>query len=72
MDKSKQHILNELKTIEKECMKKGITASEWVAKYTEDYHRKYPDNTRQTTNAAKESYGRKSRWAAWLERVNDI
>jgi len=37
----KRYILNELKIIEKECMEKDITASEWVKKYAEKYRWKY-------------------------------
>lgn len=41
MTKIQRYILNELKTIEEECMEKGITASEWVERYAEEYRRRY-------------------------------
>ena len=37
----REYILGEFRTIERECYEKGITASEWVERYAEEYHRKY-------------------------------
>lgn len=47
MNKTKEYILNELKIIEQECMEKGISASEWVQRYAEEYHRKYGNGSMQ-------------------------
>lgn len=41
MNKIKAYILNELQVIEKECMEKGISASQWVERYAEDFHKRY-------------------------------
>lgn len=40
MTQNQRYILNELKTIQKECMEKGISASQWVEWYAEEYRRK--------------------------------
>lgn len=40
MNEYKKYILTELKIIEKECMEKGISASEWVERYARVYCKK--------------------------------
>jgi len=41
MGKTREYIFSELKVIEKECFEKGITASEWVARYGEEFHKNH-------------------------------
>lgn len=41
MTQTERYILSELDTIVEECMEKGITASEWVERYAEEYRRRY-------------------------------
>jgi len=43
MSAARSYILKELETIEKECLEKGISASEWIEKNAEDFHRRYWD-----------------------------
>ena len=45
MSAVKQYILNEVKVIENECLEKGISSSEWVERYAEEYHRKYANGS---------------------------
>jgi len=71
MTAARKYILNEAKVIEKECMEKGITAREWIDRYAEDYHKKYWNNTMQTVGLRRENHIYNSRWATWLERVNN-
>jgi len=61
MTRYQKYILDERKTIGIECRKKGIAASEWVKKYAVDYRRKCWNSGARN----------KSRWASWLEWVND-
>ena len=55
MTKSKECMLDEIKTIEKECIEKGISANECIERYAEDYY----------------NNKKKSHWAWWLNWVND-
>ncbi len=45
MTKAHQYILNEVKVIEKECLKKGISPIEWIERYAEGYHRKWGNDS---------------------------
>ena len=56
MSAVRAYILKELEVIEKECMEKGISATEWVEKYAADFHRRYRDI--KPREAAVESYFR--------------
>ena len=73
MNKTSSYIVGELKTIEKECREKGISATEWVEKYAGDYRNKFWKNEGniQTHDTVKKNYRKQSRWANWLDRVND-
>ena len=66
-----KYILDEAKAIEKGCSEKGITANEWVERYAKNYHSKYWNNNQERTGPANKNHRNKSRWAAWLERVNN-
>lgn len=39
----KRYILNEIKVIEKDTKEKGISPTEWVERYADEYHRKFWD-----------------------------
>ena len=41
MTKIRRYILNEVKIIEKECLEKGISPSEWIERHAEEYRQKY-------------------------------
>jgi len=46
------YILNEAKTIEKECQKKHISPEQWVKKFARDYHNRHM----QEFNLIKDSH----------------
>lgn len=71
MTAAQRYIFDEAETIEKECLEKGISVSEWIERYAENYHRKHWDFTRQRISLVKKNHKNNSRWAAWLERVNN-
>ena len=71
MTAARRYILDEVKTIEKECLERGISSGEWIEKYAEKYHRRHWDSTRERVGLVKKNHRSNSRWAAWLERVND-
>jgi len=70
MSRTKQYILTELKTIEKECQEKGISASEWVKRYADEYRKRHWADNRMLVYAAKKNIKNQSRWVSWLEWVN--
>lgn len=53
MGRVKQYILNELKVIERECLEKGISASEWIERYAEGFRRKYGNDNIQKVGLKK-------------------
>jgi len=73
MTQDQRYILSELKVIQEECQKLGISASEWVVRYADKYHRNnWNIGTQKASFVKAKSYGNMSRWAHWLERVNNI
>jgi len=71
MDRYKEYIFEELKTIEKDCREQGITASEWIERHAAEYCRKHWSDGAQSNTSVKTNYGNRSRRARWLEWVND-
>ena len=71
MTAAQRYILGEVKIIEKECLERSISVSEWIERYAENYHRKYWNNNQQGVGLSNKNHRNNSRWAAWLERVND-
>lgn len=51
MGKISEYILRELKIIERECLEKGISASEWIEKYADEYNRKHRDRKKGNRGA---------------------
>ena len=72
MTPAQRYIVNEAKVIEKECLERGITAREWIDRHAEDYRQKFWNDSKQKVDLAKKDHRNKSRWATWLERVNNI
>jgi len=56
MSAVRAYILKELEVIEKECMEKGISATEWVEKNAKNFYKKYWDI--KPREAVVESYFR--------------
>lgn len=57
MSETEEYILNEIKMIEKECLDKGISPSEWVARYAEKYRRKRINGNLQKAGSLKREEG---------------
>lgn len=51
MGRVREYILNELRVIERECLEKGISASEWVERYAAEYRRRYGNGSMQRPQA---------------------
>lgn len=54
MTKTEEYFLDVAKTIEKECLEKGISVRKWIERYAEKYCRRFSNGRMQKISEQKE------------------